>query len=579
MLKKLFIGKFVFIFLILFFALSDDFACAVPANDGKLVRVGISNANFQNYYFNNISVSATDAFLLVDKKTGVTISDFSSGENIKVVIKNNLFSVYQDSTEIASGLQGPVSVESNDGFVTVTNLKRAGKPAFYRGTFEITKAPSKNDQFNVINVLDLESYLRGVVPNEMPVRFGPEALKAQAILARNYVLKPREKNYHNFDVSDSVASQVYFGANTEKEQSDKAIIETENLVAMYEGELILALYSSTAGGYTENYENAFSTDMANGIRVFPGTPKPYMRGVPDNSKIPALNSEADVKAFYTSTPETFDNASPYFRWTKEWEIKELEDVLKKTLVTQSSTGFVKPKLEKAEDFGTLKDIKVLKRGVSGKAMSVNIITDKNTFNVQKELQIRRTFQKSNIGLPSANVIFEIKEVKPENKTEEKAENKDTKQETKATKKVVAYGGGFGHGVGMSQFGAGAMNQAGYSYGEIIQHYFQNTSITTYPVVLSCKDGNDTAIQTFYAKYKKASLVVENKFQFTKMTVVINGQELSLELIPSLFRAEKFDITPYLKDGENRITYILPYSDLNKKPVRLYVEIKEAKNVQ
>lgn len=570
MFKKLFITKFIFVFLILLLATTANQAQAVPAKEGKLVRVGISNANFQNYYFKDISVSATNAFRLVDKKTDTIISDFGAGENIKVVIKNNLFSVYQDSTEIASGLQGPVTVESNEGFVTVTNLKRAGKPAYYRGTFEITKAPSKNDLFNVINVLDLESYLRGVVPNEMPVRFGPEALKAQAILARNYVLKPKEKNYHNFDVSDSVASQVYFGANTEKEQSDRAIIETENLVAMYDGELILALYSSTAGGYTENFENAFSTDIANGMRIFPGTPKPYMKGVPDNSKVPALNSEADVKAFYTSTPETFDNASPYFRWTKEWDIKELEDVLKKTLKTQSSTGFVKPKLEKSEDFGTLKDIKVIKRGVSGKAMSVNIITDRNTFNVQKELQIRRVFQKNNIGLPSANVVFEIKEIKSENKEEGKTKAKDSKP----AKKVIAYGGGFGHGVGMSQFGAGAMNQAGYSYGEIIQHYFQNTAITTYPIVLSCKDGNDTAVQTFYAKYKKASLVVENKFQFTKMTVVINGQELSLELVPSLFRVEKFDLTPYLKDGENRITYILPYSDLNKKPVKLYVEIKE-----
>lgn len=109
----------------------------------------------------------------------------------------------------------------------------------------------------MINVLDLQSYLKGVVPNEMPVRFGLEALKAQAVLARSYVLKPRERNYHNFDVCDSVACQVYFGANTEKELSDKAVDETDNIVAMSDNELVLALYSSTAGGYTESYENAF----------------------------------------------------------------------------------------------------------------------------------------------------------------------------------------------------------------------------------------------------------------------------------------------------------------------------------
>lgn len=75
------------------------------------------------------------------------------------------------------------------------------------------------------------------------------------------------------------------------------------------------------------------------------------------------------------------------------------------------------------------------------------------------------------------------------------------------------------------------------------------------------------------------MIIENKFQFTQLTIVINGQELKLELAPSLFRTEKIDLTPYLKDGENRITYVLPYSDLHKKPVRLYVEVKGVNNVE
>lgn len=549
------------------FASAAQISHAVPCEDGKIVKVGISNQNFSNYYFTETSVSATDNFRIIDKSSDTVIADFGAGENVRVFIKDNLFTLTQDSTEIASGLKGPVAVESDNGFVAVANLKRAGKPAYYRGTLEVTKVPNKDNQFNLINIIDVESYLRGVVPNEMPVRFGVEALKAQAVLARNYVLKPREKNYHNFDVCDSVACQVYYGANTEKELSDKAIRETENIVAMHNDELILALYSSTAGGYTESYENAFSTDMANGVRMFPGVGKPYLKGVPDNKETSLLHSESAARKFYTSTPETFDNASPYFRWTKEWEQKELEEVLKKTLKTQSSSGFVKPKLEKPEDFGTLKDIKVVKRGVSGKAMSVNIITDKNIFNVQKELQIRRVFQKNNISLPSANVIFDFETVKPD---------KADKNAVPVTK-IVAHGGGFGHGVGMSQWGAGAMNDRGYSYGDIIQHYYKGTAITTHPVILSCDNGQDTAVQVFYTIDKKASLVVENKFQFTKMTVVLNGQEFRLELAPRLFKTEKFDLSKYLIKGENRITYLLPYSDLHKKPVKLYVELKEAAN--
>lgn len=558
--------KFLLPLVFIIFVVCVQPVFAVAANQGKLVRVGISDLKFQNWYFNSTSVTATDSFRLLDKSTNSVISDFGALENVKIVIKDNLFTVLQDETIIANGLQGPISVESENGFVTVSNLKRAGKPAYYRGVLEITKAPKKDDQFNVINVLDLESYLRGVVPNEMPVRFGVEALKAQAVLARNYVLKPRDKNYHNFDVTDSVASQVYFGANTEKELADKAIYETENLVAMCDGELVLALYSSTAGGYTENYENAFSTDNSNGVRVFPGTPKPFLRGVPDKANIPVLNTESAARKFYTSAPETFDSGSPYFRWTKEWEKTELEDVLKKTLKAQSQAGFVKPKFENPDDFGSLKDIKVTRRGVSGKAMFIDIVTDKGTFTLSKELPIRRAFQKNNISLPSANVIFDFETVKPDKK------DKTAKEYTK----IIAQGGGFGHGVGMSQFGAGAMNEHGYSYGEIIQHYFTNTAITTYPVELSNQTGHDTDVQVFYTKDKTADLVVENKFQFSKLTVVINGQELRLEVVPKLFKPEKFDISPYIQKGENRITYILPYSDLHKKPVRVYVEIKEAK---
>jgi stage II sporulation protein D len=78
-----------------------------------------------------------------------------------------------------------------------------------------------------VNVLPLEDYLKGVVPNELPVRFGLEALKAQAVAARNYTIRPRTRVYHNFDVCDSVQCQVYFGANTEHPLSNKAIEETK----------------------------------------------------------------------------------------------------------------------------------------------------------------------------------------------------------------------------------------------------------------------------------------------------------------------------------------------------------------
>lgn len=148
-------------------------------------------------------------------------------------------------------------------------LKRAGKNALYHGAFQLA-AKNKN-VFNLVNVIEVEDYLKGVVPNEMPVRFGLEALKAQSVAARNYVLSPRTKSSANYDVVDSVASQVYYGANTETSVSDEAVLETTGIVALYGWDLILAQYSSTAGGYTEDYAYAFSNPTT---KAFPSEGKP-----------------------------------------------------------------------------------------------------------------------------------------------------------------------------------------------------------------------------------------------------------------------------------------------------------------
>lgn len=538
--------------LLLLFATCTPCAFAIQAKNGKMVRVGISDTDFKNYYFQIAEISATDDFELIDKAKGAVICEFLANTVATVVVKDGLFDVYMNGKEVANSLTGPIVANSINGFLYVPNVKRANKTALYRGTFELTKPPSDPNKFSIINILDLESYLRGVVPNEMPVYFGLEALKAQTVTARNYVLKPREKNYHNFDVCDSVACQVYFGAATESELSDKAIVETENIVAMKDGELILALYSSTAGGHSESYENAFSDPSS---KSFPANPISYLKGVPDNDKVPKLINEGEVRNFYLSSPTTFDNKSPYFRWTREWSAQELENVLKKTLKANASSGFVKPVLANEADFGKLKEIKVLKRGVSGKAMIMQIETDKNVFIVQKELVIRRVFQKTGKPLPSANIVFDF-----------------TKNEKNKLSKITIHGGGFGHGVGMSQWGAGMMGSMGYSYDEILRHYYSGIDVTTYPVTLTNLPEKDTNSITFYTKNSNTSLIVENKFQFSDLIVVLNGRQLKMEIAPHPFRPARFDLTKYAKNGKNDITFILPCTDNHTKSVKLYLEL-------
>jgi stage II sporulation protein D len=136
----------------------------------------------------------------------------------------------------------------------------------YRGIFVL----KRNGQgLSLVNILNLEDYLKGVVPLELsPVTFNSlEALKAQAVAARTYALKNIARNQQlDFDLTDTQSSQVYGGMSVEHPLSNRAVEETAGEVIVYRGELIDALYTSTCGGMTEDSENVFS-----------GKPLPYLR--------------------------------------------------------------------------------------------------------------------------------------------------------------------------------------------------------------------------------------------------------------------------------------------------------------
>lgn len=145
-------------------------------------------------------------------------------------------------------------------------LKVAGQP--YRGRIEVFL--NRRGRLTVVNVVPLEAYLRGVVPNELsPMVFSHlEALKAQAIAARTYALRNRGKYAaEGYDLLPTAASQVYRGRGSEHPLSDRAVLETRGIVATYDGEPIDALYTSTSGGRTESVEYVF------------GTPQPYLKSV------------------------------------------------------------------------------------------------------------------------------------------------------------------------------------------------------------------------------------------------------------------------------------------------------------
>ncbi len=517
--------------------------------ESKIVRVGIGTNNFASYVWKDATIYSTDKFELYNNQT--CIKSYDAPKEINISMQGNVF-VLKDSAgvEIAR-IMGPVIFKTNAGLFGVKNLKRAGKNALYRGDIEIVKAAGSG-QFHIVNSIDVEEYLRGVVPNEMPVHFGLEALKAQSVAARNYVLAPRVKSNPNYDVVDSVASQVYFGANTEKELSDRAVEETKGVVALYDWDLILALYSSTAGGYTESYHNAFSDPKT---KVFPAEYKPYLIGKPDYDIFAPLNNESAVENFYTTKLDSFDKNSSYFRWEREWTQSELQQEVQNHIAAQSAAGFVKPVVNKGQVIGKILRINVLERGVSGKIMRLEIETDNGNYKVEKELVIRRLFTHKGKALPSANVVF-----------------KQEFDDNGNLIKIKAYGGGFGHGVGMSQYGAGYMaTELNMPYEKILQHYYTGITLGTVPFILSSNIEQNKATKTFYSKNGKAYLVIDNKYQVRYLELSINNNNYRFYLDPNE-RINRINLNSYLQKGTNTITFYYPAESGINKGLRMYVEL-------
>jgi SpoIID/LytB domain protein len=372
-------------------------------------------------------------------------------------------------------------------------VNRGGEPLQLRGSLALYVNPAspQNQPQNqpqtkepptmwAVNELGLEYYLQGVVPNELPIRFGPEAVKAQAVAARTYALYPRGFSVPQLagkvDICDSQFCQAYYGAQTETEGTNEAVRQTEGWVLLYQQAPALALFSSSTGGISESYTSVFKP-LGGANRL------PYLNPVADEgleSYFP-LNTEERFKAFLEApgqlppealeTKAGFDVASPHYRWERQWNADSLSLGLAQSLNTlwQEDPTWVSPAPPASpEAFGTLEALHVLQRGEGGKIMRLQITSSQGTWVLQQEGAIRRAFVDELTGkpLPSASVAFTLQRT---------AEG--------TLQGVQALGTGFGHGVGLSQYGASRMHRLGYSFPAVLRHYYPHTQLGTVPLPL------------------------------------------------------------------------------------------------
>jgi SpoIID/LytB domain protein len=456
---------------------------ATPKTEGQvtqnrnLIRVGLSDDDMKAQSYPATRIGATGPYQ-VSQDTGVLVASVSATTSMVVsATPQGLWLDAGNGTPKQGPYAGPLRFQTLDSQarLRVPSITRKGSVPSYRGQLEVVRAAGQSAQLSVINSLDLDDYLRAVVPNELPISFGAEAVRAQAIAARNYAVRPREKPWTQFDICDSQYCQAYYGAQTETPDTDALLKETEGLISLWQGSPILALYSSSHGGYSEDYSNAFS-DVT--TQAFPAPPIPYLAAKPDSPKdvatlkAPDLSLEEDARQFWTQRPaETFDRQSPLLRWEYQWTRSQMEGALGTRLAELSTDAttrlFVSPSYKKGQPFGKLLKLEPIKRGKSGKLMHLDVVSSKGKWRLSKEFVIRKAFPlptNAKRNLPSANVVF--------------SHLTDPKGEILS---VVAQGGGFGHGVGMSQYGASQMGRLGFRYPQILRHYYPNTRLGTLPI--------------------------------------------------------------------------------------------------
>ncbi len=358
-----------------------------------------------------------------------------------MVLENNAVKLLFATNTIDFGFENAV----NDSTLSFNKYK-------YRGGLVFKRLTSSDP--TVINYVPLEKYLYGVIPYEISPKWHIEAQKAQAVAARNYAMTNLNKHKkYGFDICNTVDCQVYAGSNVETPLSNQAVDLTKGIFLKYNGKLASTVYHSNSGGRTENAENIWSAKF------------PYLVGVDDPYSIGSPNDQWMV----SYTPDQITQKLK----AKNYDIGALQDVfvelysengraLKTTFV--GSTG--KATIEKDKIRSLFNDevktnfITIVKPG--GSSTGINTLTATGTSQIQSGVVTVLGAEQSKTVAVSSGLI---------------ANNGTTDtvlQPSSSTDQYVFNGKGWGHGVGMSQWGAKKMAEQGFTYEQILQHYFQNT---------------------------------------------------------------------------------------------------------
>lgn len=332
-----------------------------------------------------------------------------------------------------------VDISSGSGVIQVDREKDDAPNRSYGGTMRLQ--PNAYGNFTLVNNVGVETYLRGVVPHEIGTSAQQSVLEAQAILARTYALRNlRRFAIDNYQLCATTQCQVYWGLGGAHPATDKAIAATRGLVLTYQNELVDAVYSSTSGGVTAAFNDTWR-----------GWDRPYLRGVIDSvnplwdlQKRP-LSDENNFRAFINQKKGFNEDNTPMFRWLYPNTLASLNNELR---------SYLKEVKHPLANFKTIQNIRVLERSPSGRILKTAVVTDAGVVNFEKD-DILKAFYSP------ASTLFYVEPMVDKNKK---------------LMGFVFVGGGFGHGVGLSQYGSYNLGRLGWTSDRILSFYFPGTQL-------------------------------------------------------------------------------------------------------
>jgi len=451
----------------------DNVSC-YKAKNGKLslfiiyekpiskMRICLSDSSFSTIYQNNINVSFPEGGEI-----------YSLRDNIKIKIgKGEALEINKENTKINLLIKNKIisfnyRVYLKGSQIKVLSLKR-GYPSFspvYSGVIEINK---KNTGLLMINEVNMEDYLKKVVPSEMPGNSSLEALKCQAVAARTYALSDALSSRFGdlgYFVDDSTLSQVYNNYR-ETENTNKAVDSTKGQVMTYNGKPIDAKYYSTSSGIGTNYSDIWF------YKDFTSESKPYLKeNIYCDFSLP--KNEQEWLNFYKSKNISgCDDKSSYYRWEISSDKISLINSLNITIpkLLKSKGDYIIGKFKTIKD---ITDIKITKRGEGGNAKEITLYLDYGSIILRSDGLIRYAFKLGEEYTRSS--VYLNKNNNSKNKISSLPSTFFSIEKNKDS--FTFYGGGFGHGVGMSQYGAMRLSDEGYLYKDILNFYYKDIEIS------------------------------------------------------------------------------------------------------